>query len=73
MSNAKIIEILENFGISSKRAAEIMGMSPGAFSMKKLEQNNNRFKEENLEALRNFIITESEKLKNSLDHIEKPL
>jgi hypothetical protein len=69
MINTKIVEILENFGISSKKASEIMGMTPSAFGMKKAELNGNRFKEENLNVLIKFIKDESKKIKTPLDQI----
>lgn len=63
MTNIKIVEILEKFGITNKKASEIMGMSQGAFAMKKAQKNCNRFKEENLRALIDYIKKESSDLR----------
>jgi len=61
---AKRIEsIMDCFGMTGVKAAEIMGMSQPAFKQKKAGRNNNRFSAANLNDLVNYITAEADKLR----------
>jgi hypothetical protein len=59
---ARILEILDTFGMKDVKAAEIMGISLSSYKAKKQGVNYNKFHPENLENLINYIKEESRKL-----------
>ncbi|SDE15674.1 hypothetical protein [Riemerella columbipharyngis] len=59
----RIMEILDLFGITGARAAEIMGVKASTFNCKKNDNNPRHwFNQKNLDDLVNFIKREAEKL-----------
>lgn len=62
MINTKIEQLLDTFGMTGKKASEIMGISHGAFRMKKAQKSYNKFHEENLQTLLDYINLEAGKL-----------
>ena len=61
-TTAKVLEILEDFGLKDKKAAEFMGISPGLFTAKKRGANYNKFKKEDLHSLITNLKARADKL-----------
>ncbi|MBT0534108.1 hypothetical protein J5300_07320 [Riemerella anatipestifer] len=59
----RILEILDLFGMTGTKAAEIMGVKPSTFNCKKNDNNPRHwFNQKNLDDLVAFIKREAEKL-----------
>jgi hypothetical protein len=81
MINTKIEQLLDTYGMTGKKASEIMGITYTAFRMKRSQQTYNKFYEEHLQSLLDYLNKEAVKiplkasdyLKDPLDHAQKEI
>jgi len=59
----QIKSIMDTFGMTAVKAAEVMGIAYGQFRLKIRDVPNRNFTEDNLGDLIKYIVTEAEKLK----------
>lgn len=62
----RVVKILDDFGMSGVKAAEIMGVTDGTFKNKKNDNSlGHSFNEKNLQDLINYIQTKAKEIKSA--------